>query len=447
MAMCARMLTTPPPELPNTIVLGVGNDGGALFTPAAQALARTPGGAAALAAVGLFQPDRSPAPLLSSLLAPLQPLAYVLHAPDITLTPDEMQRIREQVRAIGGEQRLPEHLLRAFGDKLFEAVPPSAPISPQLLALVGLRDAASLATTLAQWKTKRLPQLSSTLCVRYPEPGHVDAQAQAALTTLHTLRREQHLLLDAIYLLDPRSPLARTLGEDLQVQMVARAFAALLVAHRHDGHNKRFVEVSQSVGTRVETRVGTNGSTQAGAGARGTYAALSIGVAPVATGPRHPLSRVFWHRGLTSEVGTGDMADCLRQATDLATRLLDDEQARTFAAPFDRTAPPYELLFVVPFTLDDPRFGQVVRELRAWQTAEVPEAGTPLVVSGSGRPAPDTRERYYCLVAYLYGIPDEVVFPSTTTPQTPQTPQMPSSPAAPAPPSRPSSLNRKGGRP
>lgn len=377
-------------ELPSTVVLGFGKDGSALLPHILNAQVHARGGSP-LAAFGLCHWDRPTS-------EPAIPLPR-LPAPDITLTADEIQHIRESGRQIAGQTHLlPAQLLQTFWDKLLEVVPPSAPIIPQLLVLAGLRDSEIIAPSLSQVKSKRLPDLSITLCVRWPEPGHYDAHSTAAIKILHALRQEQ--IVDVVYPIDPRSPLVRSLGEDMQTQMLARVFAAQLIAHRHDGQNKRLSEVTQSVGTLVE--------------GRGTFADLALGVAPVASGTRHALARMFrW--GLSAEVGVGDFADCFRQATDLAARLLDDERARTFAAPFDREAPPYELLFIVPFAMNDPRFGRMVRELRAWQSAEVPQAGTPVVVSGSGRLTADGHIRYYCLAAYIFGIADELLLPQTPT--------------------------------
>lgn len=379
---------------PNNVPLGFRRAGSTLLPQALTDLVHL-GGGRTVAAFGLCDWERPAA--MSPVLLPRLP------APDLTLVPSEVHRLRE-AHAVD-QARMHDHVVREFVQKLLAAVPPGAPVSPVLLAILDVPDVEHVMPHLARLKTERLPGLSITLAIRWPEPGHENEGTGNAITAVSGLRRQQ--IIDVAYAFHPRSPLARQFGEFAQGALIARVLAALMVADRADEHNKGLPEVSRSIGTSVGTMVTAGGAVAASrdpVGGRGTFAAMAIEVASVAPGRPHRFSGPF-RRALGDEVGYGDPADCVQVAIALATRVLHDARTRTIDVPFDPSLPPFELLFIVPFPYADPRFIWIAGQLRAWQTGEVPQAGTPLVVSGNGRiPALHPSGRYYCLVAALFGV-------------------------------------------
>lgn len=369
-----------PPIIPSSIVLGYGAFG-RWFTPLVLNEVARLGWSAEVLATGLLDWEHpTDAPVV-----PLPPLV----APDISHTLAEVQAIRDANK----QDRSPAPFLHAQGEKLVQVVSPVDPEAPQLLVLADLRALPDLAPVLREWKRQRLPALSISLVVRWPEPGHDDRAAHQGLAAIRDLHADGSV--DLTYAVHPRSPLALRVGEDGQLHLVAALMATLLVAHRADEHNKSLAALSQSVG------------------ARAGVAGMALASAPVSVGRRHWASRApLLRRRLRGDVGYGDPADCFNVATARAASLLEDERARTIAAAFELNTPPYELVIVVPLRTDDRRLPQLASDLRHQVTRAAPLSGTPTIVGGGGQvtrlaaTSEGAAGRYTCRVAWVFGVPD-----------------------------------------
>lgn len=341
------------------------------------------GGGTTVAAYGLCDPHRTTDD------APVDPLP-ALAADDFSLLPEEIVTLAET----RGHDHDGAQQHQAFAEKLKDAASPGDDFRPQMLAIVGLNGVASAAPVLRDWQ-ERYPDLAITLLLVLPEPGHETAASAVG----RTLVRQLHLegVITVALVLDPRSPLARQAGEDLQAQLVARLLGALLLAHCHDAHNKTLADIARSLGS------------------RGPFAALGVATTTVAPGKPTP-GLVGWlgRRVRRGEFGLGDPADCLNRATALARQLLDEEQYWTLAAaPRDPERPPFVHTFLVPFRLRDRRLPLLAANLRTWQTATIPQASTPLVVSGAGN-VQLQGGGYRCLVGCLVGLDAMTALPGET---------------------------------
>jgi hypothetical protein len=340
------------------------------------------GGGTTVAAFGLCDPHRATDD------APVDPLP-ALAADDFSLLPEEIVTLAE---THGHDHDGAQHH-QAFAEKLKDIASPGYAFRPQLTAIVGLNGVASAALVLRHWQ-ERYPDLAITVLLVLPEPGHETAESAVGRTLVRQLHQEG--VITVALILDPRSPLARQAGEDLQAQLVARLLGALLLAHCHDAHNKTLADIARSLGS------------------RGPFAALGVATTTVAPGKPTP-GLVGWlgRRVRRGEFGLGDPADCLNRATALARQLLDEEQYWTLAAPRDPERPPFVHAFLVPFRLRDRRLPLLAANLRTWQTATIPQASTPLVVSGAGN-VQLQGGGYRCLVGCLVGLDAMTALPGET---------------------------------
>ncbi|HEY1388705.1 MAG TPA: hypothetical protein VGF38_09180 [Ktedonobacterales bacterium] len=336
------------------------------------------GGGSVMLAFGLCDP-------LRPVDTPVDPVPQ-LTAADFSPTPEEIEGL---AATIGHDQLLPGQM-RTFAEKLKDVVSPGGAIRPQLVAVLGMNDVPNAVGALVHWK-QRYPDLPITLFVVLPEPGHETADTASGRRLIRHLWQEG--IITVALILDPRSPLARSTGEDLQAQLIARLVAVLLLAHGHDAHNKTLAEIARSLGS------------------RGPFAMMGVATTTVAPGRPAP-GPLGWlgRRVRAGEHGLGDPADCLNRATALARQLLVDDQYWTLAAPRDVETPPFVHAFLMPFKLRDGRFAPLAANSRAWQTAEMPHASTPLVASGAGGVALQGGG-YRCLVGCLYGLDVHTVLP------------------------------------
>lgn len=335
----------------DTSILGFGSAGRRL-TPLLLAHLAQIGAASALRTWGIAYTDR----LTDAPRAP----SHWAGAIDISTTQSAIQTALATTAARAEVERL---LLQAFVDRLVRANPPAALGEGQILIITEAPHARHIAPALQQIR-QRLPRHILIVLGLLPEPGHTDAQLEDGYQALEALHAEGVVAL--CLLMDPRSPLACSQGEDNQEELALRTLASLIRAPSDDSHNL------------------TLGESVRRAGSCKTFAGLALGAVRIESGPP-----VRWYAGVRSLFhrlplrAVGDPVDMRNQTTALTERILHDTQARTIATPLNVDREPLYLTYTLPFGPDDARLPLVVGHLRHWLVQRFPTA-TAFFVCGNG---------------------------------------------------------------
>lgn len=281
----------------------------------------------------------------------------------------DLSPTRDEIRAAleaHGQEGVYEALIEGLTEGLVALHEPGRLGEGQILWVDEVRNLPQTVLALRQLKA-RLVRRTIIVVAFLPEPGLEDEQVDAGREQLRALHADG--VITVVLYVDPRSPLALSLGEDLQQRAVVRWLASQLDAHLQDPRNPRLAEAALALGQ------------------QGYASSLGLRTAPITSGhsPRlYGLLRPLFHG---PHRGPGDVEDAFNQSRVLTQQLLDDETTRTFAAVPDLAAAPHvEMLGVEPFDPRDDRMPVLCERFRTWLIGWQPSARATLLCGDGAIP-------------------------------------------------------------
>ncbi len=256
-----------------------------------------------------------------------------------------------------------QSLLNGYPDRIVEThLNWKASPSP-LIFMIDCRvlvDAVEMLETIK----RRLPLHSVVVVTEVSELDVQNKTVQVGLSDGEALVRED--IVETILVSSPHSTFASQHGVETQDHCLAQTLVDLCVAHKHSLHNRSFTNVLHDLHS------------------LSPFTAVSFASETVALGdvPK----KWAWVPGTKGQAGTGNYGDILAQTRSAITKVITDENTRTFPAQVQSDASCI-VLSSVPLALNDRRFASCVRDTALFVGTHYPYAKS-ISVRGNGYPLP-----------------------------------------------------------
>ena len=257
------------------------------------------------------------------------------------------------------EQRVYETVLNDLASRLVEAhLPLKAVASP----FVNFVDASLLPCVVEPLCSvhRRLPMVSQAVVTSISSKIAKREEVQEGLSAMLRLYREG--CIETMFIHDPNSPFASSVGEETQLAFFAQMIASLLAAHSHSHRNLPFTTLLKELH------------------ASSFLTAFSFASSGTALGELP--KRFKFLPGLSGRVGKGQYSDIIAQARFVVDRVLTDFDTCAFPVPVGNNSPCYVILNV-PLALSDPRFSTCASDMALYVETTYQNARC-LVVRGNG---------------------------------------------------------------